>query len=827
MQTYNDEAAAALSGATGFSPRFCGLLIDRGADTPEKVNAFLKPSVSGLSDPYRIAGMDAAAARLFRALKNREKTVIYGDYDCDGICSISMLMLCFGKELPDLEFFIPDRNLDGYGMSMRLLQSIVEKSKPSLIITVDTGITAVDEAVYLKSLGIDLIVTDHHEPQGVLPDAIIVNPKVEKKGFYEFCGAGVAFKLIEAVKGREKALEYADLAALATIADIVPLNGENRIIAALGLKSINKKPRLGIELLINNGESNKGGARKTDAGDIAFKLAPRLNAAGRIDHAAKAVELFLSEDYFLLKCLAGELCADNRERQERCETIIADAKALLAAAGVADRAIIMLSSPLWDAGILGIAAARLTEEFDRPTILFSESDGFLKGSARSVKAVNIFELLKRFSRLFEKFGGHAQAAGLSLKAENLPLFEAEAEKYLHSVIGARDAETVCDAELTVNGADIGFAKELELLEPTGYGNRKPRFFLRTDGLRFQPIGTTKHLKYREKDFELVGFNRSDEALALSGKCVIEFSLGVNVFGNVESAQGIIRAVTPEPTGEDYDLTNAYIKALSLTEEKENISQADVKTAGNKNGTRAGTQDGTRAKEDRKDGGEPVSGASTREDRKDGEKTVLHETSRPAKAVYTDNIYSEAEKYSRTGEGNLYVAFSNVTYRTFLASRAEAVEALSVAVSASLNPINRLALVPPHDFPWGYYEKIFFLEAPPSEAYLNAVLRSARRDVTVSTDKKYLDVADIPSDAELREFYTRLRAHDGKRAEKEGFSKLFAGAAPGWSVFKTEASAAVLAELKLIDLSGGMLKVFSNKTALENSALYVNLRALHK
>ncbi|MDR2634349.1 MAG: single-stranded-DNA-specific exonuclease RecJ [Clostridiales bacterium] len=633
----NDHAAHALSKATGLSPRFCGMLIDRGADTPEKVKAFLNPDTEFLSNPFEIAGMSAAAARLSRAVEKGERVVIYGDYDCDGICSIAMLTLCFRDELPSLKFFIPDRNTDGYGMSLGLLKNIVEKLKPSLIVTVDTGITAVSETEYLKSVGVDVIITDHHEPHGVLPDAIIVNPKIERKGFFEYCGAGVVFKLIEAVKGREKALEYIDLAAIATVADIVPLSGENRVLAAAGLKAINKRPRKGIEMLLNGGSQSGAAAaskaaKAIDAHDLAFRIAPRLNAAGRIDRAAKAVDLFLSDDHFLLSCLADELCADNKERQERCESIINDAMDMLMEKGVADRSIIILFNTEWDAGVIGIAAARLAEEFSRPAILFANGgNGILKGSARSVKAVNIFRLLSEFASLFEGFGGHSQAAGLTIAAENLPRFEKEADAYLKSLNLKRE-DVVCDAELKPSEVTAEFAREIELLEPTGYGNRKPRLFIRSDGLKFDRIGVTNHIKYREKEFELVGFNRAGEETALSGKCIIEFSLIRSVFRNDVYAQGTIKAVIPEPTDAGYDLTRAYVKAFSFD---------------------GGGTDEVRLETPNDDAG--AENAPCGETEKTPAQPVL---SAAEKVIVTEDIYGEIKKRARPVNGNLYVAFSD-------------------------------------------------------------------------------------------------------------------------------------------------------------------------
>ena len=498
---------------------------------------YLHPSLDKLSSPYEIDGMKEAVERIKLAIKNKEKVLIYGDYDCDGICAISTLMLYLRDKL-DVFYFIPDRNKDGYGISVEALDKILAYHSPKLVITVDTGITAIEEVEYLKSRGIETIVTDHHEPQERIPDCIVVDPKVARKGFYDLCGAGVALKLVEALGGREEAKKYLDIVAIATIADVVPLKQDNRIIAYYGLKQITTSPRKGVKMLLNQ--------EKVSAQDVMFRLAPRMNAAGRLNSAMKVVGLFLENDYFLLRTLTDELARDNSARQELCEKAVERAKAQLAGTDFNDVGIIVLKNKDWEPGILGTACARLTEEFKRPTILFANTDeGELRGSARSIPQVNIFETLCALSEYFTGFGGHAQAAGISMKEDRFDDFVKAANELILKTHDKHDFthEICCEMELPIDMDFLSFAKELELMEPTGYQNPRPTFLVKGQGMRFDRIGFSQHVKYVAPNIELMGFSKFAPCLsAKTGRADFEISLGVNAFQNRESAQGIIQTL---------------------------------------------------------------------------------------------------------------------------------------------------------------------------------------------------------------------------------------------------------------------------------------------
>lgn len=537
----------------------------------DELHDFLHPSLEKMSSPFVYDGMKEAAERIRLAIQRKEKVLIYGDYDCDGICAISTLML-YLKDKLDVFYFIPDRNKDGYGISIDALEKILSKHSPTLVITVDTGITAVDEIEYLKSRGIDTIVTDHHEPQERIPDCIVVDPKVARKGFYDLCGAGVALKLVEALGGREEACKYLDVVAIATIADVVPLKDDNRIIAYYGLKQITTSPRNGVKMLLDQD--------KISAQDVMFRLAPRMNAAGRLNSAMKVVGLFLESDYFLLRTLTEELARDNSQRQDLCEKAVAEAKNMLKGADFENMGIIALYSDSWEPGILGIACARLVEEFKRPTVLFAKNGDELRGSARSVPSVNIFELFSSLSNYFMGFGGHAQAAGVSMSVDQFDSFVKAANDKLMTEHTYDDFthEIVCEMELPIDTDFLRFAKELELLEPTGYQNPKPTFLLKGEGLRFERIGFSQHVKYIGKHIDLMGFSKFAPCLtAKTGRVDFEVSLGVNVFQNRETAQGIIQTLQFENvcvTKEESNLMNLH---HLLKEGDANLQKTDLNT----------------------------------------------------------------------------------------------------------------------------------------------------------------------------------------------------------------------------------------------------------
>ena len=426
---FTEEALSAVrtaAAALGITETTARLLYARGMTTEGKMRAFLSPSREHFLSPFLMKGMREAVDLIQKARDEGWRVALFGDYDADGIGALAILsraLRTFGIE-PYL--YVPER-AEGYGMSVAALDTIFDEFLPDLIITVDCGISNHDEVEYAKEQGAYVIVTDHHELPDTLPDCVTVNPKFKDDYPYDnLCGAGVAFKLAQALIG-EKALPLADFAALSTVADSVPLTDENRDIVAEGLKRIEHAPRPAFAALL-------GKSGEVTAQTLAFTVAPRINAAGRMGDAHAALALFTTENEETVAALAEKLNLYNAERQRACDELYAHAAQAAREEGAFGN-VVMLAGEGWHAGFVGIVAARIAEEFSRPALLFVRRGDMLRGSARSVEGVNIFEALKACSEYIEEFGGHAQAAGVNVTAENFPRLKAALDEYLGTHYG--------------------------------------------------------------------------------------------------------------------------------------------------------------------------------------------------------------------------------------------------------------------------------------------------------------------------------------------------------------------------------------------------------
>ena len=404
-----------------------GLLFSRGINSAEKIKRFLNPSLTDLNDPFLFEDMQQAVELIEKHIANNSKILIFGDYDVDGISASAILIKYFNSIGADVFNYMPNRYEDGYGLSIETLQKIFITNKPNLIITVDCGITAVEEVEFIKGLGIDIVVTDHHERAEQLPNCLIINPKVSQTyPFNGLCGAGVALKLVQALAGITTASEYLPICAIATIADIVELLEENRTIVYLGLKNLSKLPT-GVLKLMHELGLNENNCK---ASDIAFKLAPKINASGRMGSAETSLELYMEENQNNIKKLCNQILEFNNQRQQLCDKVYTDVKQELKNSNIFRISAIVMSSPEWDSGILGIVSARISEEYHRPTFLFSQVNDELIGSCRSVNGVNVHTLLSNMSHLLTKFGGHPMAAGLTLKVEKYDEFVRLTNEYV-------------------------------------------------------------------------------------------------------------------------------------------------------------------------------------------------------------------------------------------------------------------------------------------------------------------------------------------------------------------------------------------------------------
>jgi len=399
-----------LAKKAGLNIRLAEILYSRGIRTPDGVRDFLNPSEECLHDPYLMKGMREAVSRIEEAIESGERIAVYGDYDVDGISATAILTMYLVDRGVEVFPYIPNRISDGYGLNIDSLERLLESSDISLIITCDCGISGAAEVDHLIDLGVDVIVTDHHEIGGIIPDCVVVDAKQEDCSYpyKQLCGAGVALKLVEALGGKAESAKYMYLAAIASIADLVPLEDENRLIVQMGLRQLAGKPNLGISMLLQKLGVDIG---TITAQDIAYKLSPHINAAGRMGDAYRAFELLVQKDKAIIDGIIDEIIKDNLARKAACDIMYNEAKAIIADKRLALNPALVIMEPSWERGITGIVAARLAGEYCRPVfLLVAVGDGQLKGTARSYSDINIHSLLSDTKDILTEFGGHSAAA---------------------------------------------------------------------------------------------------------------------------------------------------------------------------------------------------------------------------------------------------------------------------------------------------------------------------------------------------------------------------------------------------------------------------------
>lgn len=550
------EERTNLAKELGIDAKLIEVLEQRGYDDREKLNAFLYPSIDDLSNIHAYKGYDEVVARIRDAIDNKETVILYGDYDCDGVCGVSILYNYLRGQGVKVDCFLPNRHSDGYGLSVETLEKLADKYLSDLLITVDCGITSVEEVEYAREvLGFDVIVTDHHEVGKVLPDCLIFNPKLTEEGaFRDLCGAGVALRIVEGLGGREEMLKYADIAAIATIADVVPLVGDNRIIAKLGLKLINSMNcRRGIKMLAKTCVEGE-----ISSYDIGFKIAPRINAVGRIGDANAVLDLFCTTDNFLLEQIVKNLNESNAQRVQLTDDLTEECMRQLKGFDFDKNAVIVLDNPYWDDGIIGIVASRIAETFNRPTVLLTKNGDTFKGSGRSVKGINIFEYVSECGYLLKKFGGHSMAFGLSIDKENIREFAQKLNELIR-----RDypmsffvPHKSYDIDMSEVKSALEMARGIKLLEPFGEGNPNIRFRESVKDITFDQMGSTSHLVHKGKEKELVLFNglRYKEFLSQKVQKNLYYRLSLQSFRDRVYAQGKITSFSCDEADEQGDVS---------------------------------------------------------------------------------------------------------------------------------------------------------------------------------------------------------------------------------------------------------------------------------
>ena len=548
IQETNKEEVNKISNMYNINKLLATILYNRNIIEDEKIKVFLNPTRNDFYNPYLMPDMQVAVDRIEKAIKSKEKVIIYGDYDVDGITSITVLKKYLLERDLEADEYIPNRLNEGYGLNKQAIKKIASQ-KYDLMITVDCGISAIEEIEYANSLGLQVIITDHHEPGDVLPNAIAVvdaKRKDNKYPFNQLAGVGVVFKLIQAINERfeleeKDFLKYLYIVAVGTISDIVPLVDENRVITKLGLKLIGVTKNIGLKSLLEIADY-----KKVDSTAISFGLAPRINACGRLGYAQLALQLFLTENQKEATEISEKLNNYNKKRQEKEKLIYEQAKEKIEKdreEGI-EKDVIILGDERWHHGIIGIVASKITDMYFKPSILicFEENEG--KGSGRSIPGFDLYQALTKCNTYLDRFGGHSMAVGVSVSKSNFEKFKTEFEEYAQkSNIGDIVPIINIDKEISLKEINISAVSELKLLEPFGEANKMPVFLFRN--LKISAIRTLsegKHIKmYLKEDnfaIDAIGFNLGNlaEEYLIGDKIDVVGSLEINQFNGIENLQ---------------------------------------------------------------------------------------------------------------------------------------------------------------------------------------------------------------------------------------------------------------------------------------------------
>lgn len=482
LQTADSEKVDCIAAEVGIDKVLAGLLVNRGIDSFEKARSFFRPNLNDLHDPFLMKDMDVAVERLHRAIEQRESILVYGDYDVDGTTAVSLMYSFIRRFTNKVDFYIPDRYNEGYGISIKGIDTAISKNC-KLIITLDCGIKALDKIEYAQSKGVDVIVCDHHLPAETLPKAIaVLDPKREDCNypFDDLSGCGVGFKLAQAYSIKygiefESLVPLLDLLVVSIVSDLVSMVDENRIFAHFGLKQLNTSPCHGLKALIELCKLEQG---HITVDDIVFKIGPRINAAGRMDSGGHAVELLTALNMEKAAKLGEKINKNNNDRKEVDREITKEALEMVQnGTCLSKENVTIVYDPKWNKGVVGIVASRLVEAFYKPAVVLTKSNDFITGSARSIGGFDLYEAIESCSDLLENFGGHVYAAGLTMKAENLQEFTRRLDAYVEAHITKESLIPVISVDAKINFEDISpkFFRILKLFQPFGPGNLNPVF----------------------------------------------------------------------------------------------------------------------------------------------------------------------------------------------------------------------------------------------------------------------------------------------------------------------------------------------------------------
>ncbi|MBR5485227.1 MAG: single-stranded-DNA-specific exonuclease RecJ [Oscillospiraceae bacterium] len=561
IREYSEQAVSELAMETGFPRLVCSVLASRGINTAEKTAAFLGGN-EVFHNPYMMKDMEKAVDRIRMAVENQEPIVIYGDYDCDGITATALLCSYLAEVGADVSYYIPKRDGEGYGLNTKAVSALAKRGI-KLIITVDNGISSLEEAELAKSLGVDLIITDHHTPRETVPNAVaVLNPhrKDCEYPFKELSGVGVAFKLVCALEDdidcEDTLYQYGAITALGTVADVVELKGENRVIVQNGLQGMEDCPYLGINALIKAAGYE---GKPLDSTALAFGLAPRINAAGRLEQTNKAVELLLAEDEEEAEILANEINELNALRRKTEQEITDDiTNIILNNPKLLNERVIIISGENWNAGVIGIICAKIVEKYGKPCILISNCDGEARASARSVEGYSIIAAISRCSRLLKRFGGHVMAAGFSLDSADVSEFCSEllADAKQHFPIMPVHCINI-DCVVEPDLLTVENVSKLEMLQPYGAGNEQPVFAVLGAVLEgINPIGDGKHLRLYfvkdEKRFQALYFGMRAENFLYQIGDKLDIAADVSLNSYNKSVSVTVKIKDMRLSGVNYD-----------------------------------------------------------------------------------------------------------------------------------------------------------------------------------------------------------------------------------------------------------------------------------
>lgn len=761
-----------ISQRLGLNKKLVELLMLRGYDNIDAINVFLHPNVENMYSPYTMLGMNECCERLKQAMENGEKVVVYGDYDADGICASSILSLYLSNNGVEVYTHIPDRIGEGYGLNVNSVERIIENIMPDLILTCDCGISAIEEVELAKELGVDIIVTDHHEVGEIRPDCVIVNPHQAecKYPFKDLCGAGVALKIVQALGGTEAASAYYDLAAIATVADLVSLTDENRLIVQLGLAAMSNSKNFGVAALVRSLK-----LKTVTSSDIAFRIAPRINAAGRMGSAYRAFELFTSDDPNIVNERLNEIIDANNERKTLCDGLYADALKMLQKDDLADKRAIIICSDTWEKGITGILAARLVGDFKRPVFVLVKNNDEYKGTCRSIEGINIYELLSKQSDILKEFGGHNQAAGFTILPQYIEQFKTRILEQLKNV----DEDLFIpmlkyDLELKEEDITSDLALSLELLEPTGNnGNPKPLFMTKTSSLSATPLKTNiNHTLLKSSGgLQLFAYNSYKLNTYYNGTTERELVYELSDGGNYAPRLYLRGCALDRLAVNDIVATSGYLRML-------NYPQADD-------------------------------------------------------IKYTKYSATELNELIDNKFGILIIAGSKAGYERCAELNNGNIVMHEILSETATNIYTRLIVAPElgKTFMLENYKKVIFVDYPPSESVIGYINRRTSATVYVpETDNRSIMFANVKADrAIFGAYFNAIKSHTNIKAPNLfAYFKALHARVSSLEMPQFVACLSVFTQLKLVKFVPDSGIIISNiNTSLDNSEIYRTIEAWQK